>query len=87
MSNIFCFGYGQVAQGFVNNLSKKNIKFNLSYTSRSIENKNNINSQKIFKLNENSYDSEIIQEIHNSDFILISIPPINGNDIVIKHFS
>ena len=87
MSNIFCFGYGQVAHGFVNNLSKKNIKFNLSYTSRSIENKNNTNSQKIFKLNENSYDSEIIQEIHNSDFILISIPPINGNDIVIKHFS
>ena len=87
MPNIFCFGYGQVAKSFVNHLSKTNTKINLAYTSREIENKKNENSYKIFRLDENSYDDEIINELYNSDFILISIPPVNGEDIVIKHFS
>ena len=87
MPNIFCFGYGQVAKSFVNHLSKANTKINLAYTSREIENKKNENSYKIFRLDENSYDDEIIKELYNADFILISIPPVNGEDIVIKHFS
>ena len=87
MPNIFCFGYGQVAKSYVNHLSKTNTKINLSYTSREIENKKNENSCKIFRLDENSYDDEIIKELYNADFILISIPPVNGEDIVIKHFS
>ena len=87
MPNIFCFGYGQVAKSYVNHLSKKNTKINLAYTSREIENKKNENSYKIFRLDENSYDDEIIKELYNADFILISIPPVNGEDIVIKHFS
>jgi len=87
VSNIFCFGYGQVAKSFVKHLSKTNNKINLTYTSRTIENKKKDNSYKIFRLDENSYDNKIINEIYNSDFIIISIPPINGEDIVIKHFS
>ena len=51
MVNIFCFGYGQVAGNFINELSKKN-KINLSYTSRSPKNINNTHN--IFKLNENT---------------------------------
>jgi len=81
--NIFCFGYGQVAENFINELSKKN-KINLSYTSRSPKNTNN--THKVFELNENYFDSKIIEKIHEADFILISIPPINGEDIVLKHF-
>ena len=87
MSNIFCFGYGQVVKSFVKHLSKTNTKINLTYTSRMLENKKKDNSYKIFKLDENSYDNEIINELYNSDFVIISIPPINGEDIVIKHFS
>ncbi len=84
MINIFCFGYGQVAEKFIDQLSKDK-KVNVSYTSRSIENKNN--THRVFRLDENFFDPKIIEYLHNSDFILISIPPINGNDIVIKHFS
>ena len=87
MSNIFCFGYGQVVKSFVKHLSKTNTKINLTYTSRMLENKKKDNSYKIFKLDENSYDNELINELYNSDFVVISIPPINGEDIVIKHFS
>ena len=87
MSNIFCFGYGQVVKSFVKHLSKTNTKINLTYTSRMLENKKKDNSYKVFKLDENSYDNEIINELYNSDFVIISIPPINGEDIVIKHFS
>ena len=83
MVNIFCFGYGQVAGNFINELSKKN-KINLSYTSRSPKNINNTHN--IFELNENYFDSKIIEKIHEADFILVSIPPINGEDIVFKHF-
>ena len=83
MVNIFCFGYGQVAGNFINELSKKN-KINLSYTSRSPKNINNTHN--IFELNENHFDSKIVEKIHEADFILISIPPINGEDIVFKHF-
>ena len=32
--NLFCFGFGQVAESFVNKLSSENIKINLSITSR-----------------------------------------------------
>ena len=84
MLNIFCFGYGQVAKCFIKQLSKKN-KINLSYTSRYAEKKKN--SYKVFKLNEKNYDPKIVEQLYNSDFVLVSIPPINGEDIVIKHFS
>ena len=83
MVNIFCFGFGQVAGNFINELSKKN-KINLSYTSRSPKKINNTHN--IFELNENYFDLKIIEKIHEADFILISIPPINGEDIVFKHF-
>ena len=46
----------------------------------------NLSSLNIFELNENYFDSKIIEKIHEADFILVSIPPINGEDIVFKHF-
>ena len=32
--NLFCFGFGQVAKAFINNLLKNKIKINLLTTSR-----------------------------------------------------
>ena len=85
--NIFCFGFGQVAKNFIYNLSKK-YDVNLATTSRKKTQK-----KKIFGINYNSYhfldknfDKDIINEIKDYDHILVSVPPKNGIDIVIKNF-
>ena len=86
--NIFCFGFGQVAKNFIKKLSTKNIKFNLTATSR--EN----TSKKVFdgieydciQFSEDSFDKKLIKNLESSNYILISIAPINGEDIVAKNF-
>ena len=85
--NVFCFGFGQVAKYFIYNLSKK-YEVNLATTSREKTQK-----KKIFGINYHSYhflddnfDRKILSKIKNYDHILISIPPKNGVDIVIKNF-
>ena len=86
--NIFCFGFGQVAKNFIKKLNTKNIKFNLTATSR--EN----TSKKVFdgieydciQFSEDSFDKKLIKNLESSNYILISIAPINGEDIVAKNF-
>ncbi len=86
MINIFCFGFGQVAQNLIKKLDKEKIKINLSYTSRLPKDSNHIISSKMFNLNNYVYDTKILQALQKADFILVSIPPVNGEDIVIKNF-
>ena len=85
---IFCFGFGQVAQYFIKNLSKK-YRVNLSITSREKSQK-----KEIFGINYNNYqfiddnfDKGISNKIKNYDHILVSIPPKKGVDLVLKNFS
>ena len=85
--NIFCFGFGQVAKNFVYNLNKS-YDVNLAITSRDKTQK-----KKIYGINyisyhflDDSFDREILKKIKNYDYILVSIPPKNGIDIVIKNF-
>ena len=85
--NIFCFGFGQVAKNFVYNLNKT-YDVNLAVTSRDKTQK-----KKIYGINyvsyhflDDSFDREILKKIKNYDYILVSIPPKNGIDIVIKNF-
>ena len=85
--NIFCFGFGQVAKNFVYNLNKT-YDVNLATTSRDKTQK-----KKIYGINyisyhflDDSFDREILKKIKNYDYILVSIPPKNGSDIVIKNF-
>jgi len=87
--NLFCFGFGQVAKSFVNKLSSENIKLNLSITSREKTSQKKINqiSYNNFNLKDNHFDIKLIEELKKSDHVLISIPPVNGADIVIKNFS
>ena len=87
--NIFCYGFGQVAKSFVNRLSLEGFKIHLSTTNRSETTFNKIGNveYKSYKFENNNFDEEIIDKLKNSDHILISIPPINGNDIVINNFS
>ncbi|MDC0947533.1 oxidoreductase [Candidatus Pelagibacter sp.] len=87
--NIFCFGFGQVAKSFLTKIDLENYNINLSTTSRnetSKKNFNGINYQNYF-LNGEKYDQDLISNLKKSDHILISIPPIEGSDIVVKMFS
>ena len=87
--NIFCFGFGQVAKNFINKIQSENINFNLSTTSRDSTKEIEINKRKFvsYQFNENFFDIDLIDSLKKADHILISIPPINGEDLVIKHFS
>ena len=87
--NIFCFGFGQVAKSFLTKIDLENYNINLSTTSRNETSKKNfygINYQNYF-LNGEKYDQDLISNLKKSDHILISIPPIEGSDIVVKMFS
>jgi nucleoside-diphosphate-sugar epimerase len=87
--NIFCFGFGQVAKNFIKKIKSENFNINLSITSR-----NETHSQKFdeinytsSKFNGDSFDPKINEKVKKSEYILISIPPRNGADLVIKNFS
>ena len=87
--NIFCFGFGQVAKTFIQKLKLKNFNINLSATSRKKTHTlkfNNINYTS-FQFEGDDYDIELIKNLEKSDHILISIPPREGTDLVIKNFS
>jgi len=87
--NIFCFGFGQVAKNFIKKLSIEQYNINLSATSR------NKSSKKIFNgINYNSYlfnsenfDQNLVVKLKEADHILVSIPPKNQEDLVVKNFS
>ena len=86
--NIFCFGVGQVAKNFIKKLNLEKFNINLSVTSRE---KTQI--KKIDKISYNNYqfiddifDQNLIVKLKQSDHFLISIPPVNGSDLVIKNF-
>ena len=87
--NIFCFGFGQVAKNFIKKLSVEQYNINLSATSRSESSKESFNG-----INYNSYlfhsekfDQNLVVKLKEADHILVSIPPENQEDLVIKNFS
>ncbi len=85
--NIFCFGFGQVAKNFIYNLNKE-YDVNFAATSREKTQKKKIYGINYisYHLSDNTFDKEILKKIKNYDYILVSIPPKNGTDIVIKNF-
>ena len=87
--NIFCFGFGQVAKNFINKIKSENYKFNLSITSTSKTCKKNINGFNYanYFFNNESYDENLVKKLKDADYILVSVPPKNGIDLVIKNFS
>ena len=87
--NIFCFGFGQVAKTFIQKLKLENFNINLSATSRKKTHTlkfNNINYTS-FQFEGDDYDIELIKNLEKSDYILVSIPPREGTDLVIKNFT
>ena len=85
--NIFCFGFGQVAEGFINKLIQEKKDFDLSITSRQETHQIELNNFKItsYHFTNDKYDSSITKKLENANYILISIPPIDGEDIVVKY--
>ena len=87
--NIFCFGFGQVAKNFIKKLSIEKYNINLSTTSRSESSKKtfmgvNYNS---YLFNSEKFDQNLVVKLKEADHILVSIPPENKEDIVVKNFS
>ena len=82
--NIFCFGFGQVAESFINKLIKEKKDFVLNITSRQDTYKLDFNNTKItsYQFNNDKFDNSIIKKLEEAEYILISIPPIEGKDIV-----
>ena len=87
--NLFCFGFGQVAENFVNKLLKEKLDFNLNITSRKESNEINFNGFKFnsFNFNEEKFDKSLKIKLEEANYILISIPPFNNEDVVLKYFN
>jgi len=78
-----------VAKTFIQKLKLENFNINLSATSRKKTHTlkfNNINYTS-FQFEGDDYDIELIKNLEKSDHILVSIPPREGTDLVIKNFS
>ena len=86
--NIFCFGFGQVAKSFIKKINANNIDINLTVTSRNNSDKKVFDGIKYdsFQFSEFSIDKNLIKNLDSADYILVSIAPVNGEDIVIKNF-
>ena len=85
---IFCFGFGQVAKSFITKIKDEKILFKLNVTSRKesgIKKFENINYHN-FSFTGNNFDKNLIKSLETANYILISIPPQDGHDIVIKNF-
>ena len=87
--NIFCFGFGQVAKNFIKKLSIEKYNITLTTTSRSESSKENFNgiNYNSFLFNCERFDKNLVFELKKANHILVSIPPENQEDLVIKNFS
>ncbi|MDC1044717.1 oxidoreductase [Candidatus Pelagibacter ubique] len=87
--NIFCFGFGQVAKNFIKKLNIEQYNINLSATSRSVSSKKSFNgiNYNSYLFNSEKFDQNLVVKLKEADHILVSIPPENQEDLVIKNFS
>ena len=84
---VFCFGFGQVAESFISKLINEKKNFDLSITSRQETHQVEFNNIKIksYQFTNDKFDSSIKDKLDEADYILISIPPIDGKDIVVNY--
>jgi nucleoside-diphosphate-sugar epimerase len=86
---IFCFGFGQVAKSFITKIKLENYDIDLTSTSRKKTSKNFFNGINYtnYQFNIDKYDRDLIPKLKEADHVLVSIPPKEDGDIVIKNFS
>ncbi len=85
---VFCFGFGQVAENFVNKIINEKRNLDLNITSRQETHQIEINNLKItsYQFSDDNIDDSIKKKIEEANYILISIPPVDGKDIVANYF-
>jgi len=86
--NIVCFGFGQVAKNFIKKIKSENLKINLTVTSREKSDKRSFDDldYESLQFSEHSFDKRLVDNLKDSNHILVSIAPVNGEDIVVKNF-
>ncbi len=84
---VFCFGFGQVAKYFVKKIIKEKQVLELNVSSRKKTYSSTFEGIDLnsYEFSENKIDKNIYIKIQDADFILVSIPPINGEDIVLRN--
>ena len=87
--NIFCFGFGQVAKEFIKKLLSEKYNLDIAVTTRRKSNVIEFLGQKIsnFQFNNEKIDKNIFKKLKDFHHILISIPPKDETDLVLKYFS
>ena len=85
----FFFGFGQTAKYFISELKKSKRNFHFCTTNTKKTYLRTFKSYKFnsFKFKNETYDKRIIIKLKQADYILVSIPPQNGKDLVLKSFS
>ncbi len=85
----FFFGFGQTAKYFVKELPISKKKFTFSATNTKKTKTLFFNKKKFisFKFKNKIFDKKLIQVLKDIDYILVSIPPKNNKDLVLKKFS
>ena len=85
---VFCFGFGQVAESFVNKLIYEKEAFDLSISSRQETHQIEFNNIQInsYQFTNGKIDASIKGRLQEANYILISIPPVDGKDIVVDYF-
>ena len=86
--NVFCFGFGQVAKNFIKKINLEKFNVNLSVTSREVSKEKKIDeiSYNNYQFIDGNFDKNLLNKLKQSDHFLISIPPVKGEDLVIKNF-
>jgi nucleoside-diphosphate-sugar epimerase len=84
---VFCFGFGQVAERFVNKLIKEKKDLDLAVTSRDQTHQIEYNNFRMtsFFFKDDKCDESLKLKLEEANYILISIPPVDGKDIVVKY--
>ena len=87
--NIFCFGFGQVAKCFIRKLIVERYNIILATTSRNKSSKENFKgiNYNNHLFSGDKFDNNLLVDLKKADHILVSIPPENQEDLVVKNFS
>ncbi len=86
--NTFCFGFVQIAKNFIKKINLEKFNVNLSVTSREVSKEKKIDeiSYNNYQFIDGNFDKNLLNKLKQSDHFLISIPPVKGEDLVIKNF-
>ena len=77
-----------MAKNFIKKLNLEKFNINLSVTSREESKEKKIDeiSYNNYQFIDGNFDKDLLNKLKQSDHILISIPPVDGEDLIIKNF-